>query len=49
MRMLQPGMDSPLVARTLGHSLLAMIRRVYSHLPPDDTYEVLIKLLVVER
>ncbi len=37
---------SPLhVAEILGHSLPAMIQRVYAHLTPSDTHEALLRAL----
>jgi site-specific recombinase XerD len=42
---LQRGMDSLLVAQLLGHSSLAMIQRVYSHLNTSDVHEALLRAL----
>jgi integrase/recombinase XerD len=45
---LQRGMDSLLVAQLLGHTSLAMIQRVYSHLNTTDVQEALLRALTRE-
>ena len=45
---LQRGMDSLLVAQLLGHTSLAMIQRVYSHLNTSDVHEALLRALTGE-
>lgn len=45
---LQRGMDSLLVAQLLGHTSLAMIQRVYSHLNTSDVHEALLRALTQE-
>lgn len=44
-RMLKAGMNPLLVAKVLGHTSLAMIERVYSHLDMTDAYEALARVL----
>jgi integrase len=46
--MLQRGMNPLLVAQVLGHSSLAMIQRVYSHLTPTDAHQALMNVLKPE-
>jgi integrase/recombinase XerD len=43
--LLRQRMDSLQVAQVLGHTSLAMIQRVYSHLTPSDTHEALMRAL----
>jgi site-specific recombinase XerD len=45
---LQRGMDSLLVAQLLGHTSLAMIQRVYSHLNTSDVHEAMLRALTKE-
>jgi integrase/recombinase XerD len=42
---LSRGMNPIQLAQILGHSSLAMIQAVYSHLSPGDTYEAMLKTL----
>lgn len=43
--LLRRGMSPLQVAEMLGHTSLAMIQRVYSHLTPSDTHEALMRAL----
>jgi integrase len=38
------GMNPIQLAQILGHSSLAMIQNVYSHLSPSDAYEAMLRL-----
>jgi integrase/recombinase XerD len=39
------GMNPIMLAHILGHTSLAMIQNVYSHLTPNDTYEAMVRTL----
>ena len=42
---LSRGMNPIQLAQILGHSSLAMIQNVYSHLSPSDAYEAMLRAL----
>ena len=47
--MLRRGMNPLLVAQVLGHTSLAMIQNVYSHLTPTDAHVALMAALKAEE
>ncbi len=45
---LNRGMNPIMLAQVLGHSSLAMIQTVYSHLSPADAYDAMLRALTTE-
>ncbi len=43
------GMNPIQLAQILGHSSLAMIQNVYSHLSPRDAYEAMANVLITDQ
>jgi len=42
------GMNPIQLAQIVGHTSLAMIQQVYSHLTPSDAYDAMLRVLQVE-